>query len=64
MCYRIQVGSPLFIVINISLSKRSFCREEAERKRQQELENARRQKEEMEREQEALRKKMIEDRLV
>ena len=39
-------------------------REQAERKRQEELENARRQKEEMEREQEALRKKMIEDRLV
>lgn len=39
-------------------------REEAEQKRLQELENQRRQKEEMEREQEMLRKKMIEERLV
>ena len=39
-------------------------REEAEKKRQEELENARRQKEEIEKEQEALRKRMIEERLV
>ena len=41
-----------------------FFREEAEQRRLQELENKRRQQEELEREQEMLRKKMIEERLV
>ena len=39
-------------------------REEAERRKQQQIENERRQREEMEKEQEAMRKKMAEQRLV
>lgn len=48
----------------VNLLSSSCFREEAERQRLHKLENERRQREEMEKEQELLRKKMIEQRLV